>query len=113
MESTSVASGRATFTLAFDVGLGQPPGPSELALLSPVIVTLTATCPPSGADKTILPVDGGCVSYKTSIPEGDGLVPSFDTEGGLSFVERADLVALVEREERLALCGAGAPPCGP
>jgi hypothetical protein len=113
VESTSVASELVTFTLAFDVGLGQPPGPDELALLSPVTVTLTATCPPSGADATVLRVDGGCVTYRTSIPEGGGLVPSFDADGGLSFVERADLVAFVEREERLTLCGAGAPPCGP
>lgn len=113
VESTFVASGRATFTLEFDVGLGQPPGPGELALLRPVTVTLTATCPPSGADVTVLRVDGGCVTYRTSIPEGDDAVPSFDTDGGLSFVERVDLVALVEREEELSLCGAGAPPCGP
>jgi membrane-associated phospholipid phosphatase/tRNA A-37 threonylcarbamoyl transferase component Bud32 len=111
--STSVASGRATFMLEFDVGLGQPPGPDELALLSPVTVTLTATCPPPGADTTILRVDGGCVTYRTSISEDDGLVPSFDADGGLSFVERVDLVALVDREEQLTLCGAGAPPCGP
>jgi hypothetical protein len=113
VESTFVASGRATFTLEFDVGLGQPPGPGELALLRPVTVTLTATCPPSGADVTVLRVDGGCVTYRTSIPEGNDAVPSFDTDGGLSFVERADLVAFVEREEELSLCGAGAPPCGP
>ncbi len=56
-------------------------------------------------------VDGGCVTYQASIPEGATAVPSFDGGGGLSFVERADLVAFVEREEDLTLCGADAPPC--
>jgi tRNA A-37 threonylcarbamoyl transferase component Bud32 len=113
VESTFVANGRATFTLAFDVGLGQPPGPGELALLTPVTVSLTTACPPPGPDTRVLRVDGGCVTYQTSIPAGDGAVPSFETDGGLSFVERTDLVALVDQEEGLALCGSGAPPCGP
>lgn len=113
VESTSVVSDRASFTLAFDVGLGQPPGPGELALLTPVTVTLTATCPSPGPDAAVLPVDGGCVTYRTSIPEGDGLVPSFDADGGLSFVDRVDLVRFVDQEEHLTLCGAGAPPCDP
>jgi membrane-associated phospholipid phosphatase len=83
-------------------------------VLNPVVVTLTATCPPAG-DPTIefLPVEGGCVTYQTSIPEGSSdTVPSFDPGGGLSFVERSDLVTIVEQKEDLTLCGADAPPCG-
>jgi hypothetical protein len=36
---------------------------------------------------------------------------SFEAGGGLSFVERSELVAAVEREENLVLCGAQAPQC--
>jgi hypothetical protein len=115
IESARVVRGRATFILAYELGLGQPPGPGELALLNPVSVSLTTNCPSTQGDTTlqVLPVDGGCVAYRTSIPEGQGEIPSFDTDGGLSFVERADLVAFVEQEEGLTLCGAGAPPCEP
>jgi hypothetical protein len=83
-------------------------------VLNPVVVTLTATCPPKG-DPTMefLPVEGGCVTYQTSIPEGSSdTIPSFDPGGGLSFVERSDLVAIVDQKEDLTLCGADAPPCG-
>jgi hypothetical protein len=113
IESTRVVRSRATFTLAYDVGLGQPPAPGELALLNPVSVSLTAICPPAVGDTRTLPVDGGCVAYRTSIPEGGSAIPSFETDGGLSFVDRADLVTFVDREEDLTLCGAGGPPCQP
>jgi hypothetical protein len=106
--------GRATFTLSYEVGLGQPPAPGELALLQPVSVSLTADCPPAVGNTRTLPVDGGCVAYRTSIPEGgETAIPSFDPDGGLSFVDRADLVSLIEQEEGLSLCGAGAPACEP
>ena len=77
---------------------------------SPVTVTLTATCP---ADTTaqVFQEEGGCVTYE--IPPGTepGSVPSFDPGGGLTFIERSDLVASVERDEDQTLCGALAPPC--
>jgi hypothetical protein len=114
IESARVSRGGATFTLNYEVGFGQPPAPGELSLLQPVSVSLTANCPPAVENTRALPVDGGCVAYRTSIPEGgESAIPSFDAGGGLSFVERADLVTLVEQEEGLTLCGAGAPPCEP
>jgi tRNA A-37 threonylcarbamoyl transferase component Bud32/membrane-associated phospholipid phosphatase len=111
--SERIVRDRATFTLEFDFGLGQPPGPGEGALLNPVTVTLTATCPPTEGDSPIqiLRFDGGCVTYETSIPDDAAAIPSFDTGGGLSFVERADLVTFVDEEEGLTLCGADAAPC--
>jgi len=36
-------------------------------------------------------------------------MPSFEADGGLSFVPRSQLVAFVENDEDLTLCGAGAP----
>jgi hypothetical protein len=36
-------------------------------------------------------------------------VPSFDPDGGLSFVPRFQLETFVNRDEGLILCGAGAP----
>jgi hypothetical protein len=38
-------------------------------------------------------------------------VPSFDPDGGLTFTERSDLIASIERDVDQTLCGALAPPC--
>jgi tRNA A-37 threonylcarbamoyl transferase component Bud32/membrane-associated phospholipid phosphatase len=113
VESARIVRDRATFTLEFAFGLGQPPGPGEGALLNPVIVTLTATCPPTQGDSTIqiLRFDGGCVTYQTSIPDDAAAIPSFDIGGGLTFVDRGDVVTFVDQEEGLILCGADAAPC--
>ena len=45
--------------------------------------------------------DGGCVTYRSSLPAGVRPVPSFDHGGGLSFVPRSQLVAFVDRDENL------------
>jgi hypothetical protein len=81
--------------------------------LNPVIVTLTATCPPTQGDSTTqsLRFDGGCVTYQTSIPDDAAAIPSFDIGGGLTFVDRVDVVTFVDQEEGLILCGADAAPC--
>ena len=60
-----------------------------------------------------IPVEGGCVTYEVPPGTEPGSVPSFEDGGGLSFVDRSELVASVERDEDLVLCGAGAPPCAP
>ncbi len=112
---SSVVRGRATIDLL--VTGGEPGGgPFGVRLgnagsSATVEVTLTPTCPASGDDPTVrlIDVDGGCVTYRSSLPAGAEQVPSFDAGGGLSFVERSDLVGLVDREEDLRLCGIGAP----
>jgi hypothetical protein len=80
---------------------------------SPVTVTLTETCPAGTLDPEIqvIQIDGGCVTYQVPPGTEPGSVPSFDTGGGLTFIDRSDVVASVERDEDLTLCGALAPPC--
>jgi tRNA A-37 threonylcarbamoyl transferase component Bud32 len=56
--------------------------------------------------------EGGCVSYRFSFPAGSGAALVLDAEQALDFEHRAALVGFVERQEGLALCGAGAP-CPP
>jgi hypothetical protein len=101
-EMATVARGRATFS----VGIGSD-------LLSPVVVTLTETCPVDTSLQQI-PIEGGCVTYRVPPGTEPGSVPSFDPGGrGLSFIDRSELVASVEQDEDLILCGADAPPCAP
>jgi len=101
-EQASVVRGRASFTLR--IGL--------LEMVSPVTVTLTETCPADTALQTI-PVDGGCVTYQVPPGTEAGSVPSFDEGGGLAFTDRVELVASVDRDEDLVLCGTEAPACDP
>jgi hypothetical protein len=100
-EQASIARGTASFT----VGIGSD-------LISPVTVTVAATCPADAARQAI-PLDGGCVTYQIPAGTGAGTVPSFDDGGGLSFIDRRELVAAVDQAEDLVLCGAHAPPCAP
>ncbi|MDP9326650.1 MAG: hypothetical protein M3P10_00410 [Actinomycetota bacterium] len=100
-EQATVARDRASFT----VGIGSD-------LVSPVTVTFAETCPADTALQAI-PIDGGCVTYQVPPGTEAGSVPSFDDGGGLSFIDRSELVASVEQDEDLVLCGAQAPPCAP
>jgi tRNA A-37 threonylcarbamoyl transferase component Bud32 len=100
-EQASVVKGRASFT----VGIGSD-------LTNPVIVTLVATCPTDASVRTI-PVQGGCVTYEVPPGTEPATVPSFDNGRGLRLMDRGEIVAAVDRDEDLVLCGAGAPPCGP
>jgi hypothetical protein len=113
--SASVIRGRAT--ILFRVGPGRGPGVNlefgggddEGAQVQVVFLEV---CPSAGDPGTqVLDVGGGCVTYRSALPEGVGPVPSFDEGGGLAFVQRSDLVAFVESQEDLTLCGADAPPC--
>ena len=99
-EQASVVRDRASFT----VGIGSD------EMVSPVTVTLAATCPEDASVEAI-PIEGGCVTYQVPPGTEPGSVPSFGA--GLSFVERSELVAAVERDTDLVLCGAHAPPCLP
>jgi tRNA A-37 threonylcarbamoyl transferase component Bud32 len=77
-----------------------------------VTVTFALECPPSpDASTRVLPVEGGCVTYETNVPEGTPGVPSFDPGGGLSFVDRQEIVDAVQEQIGEVLCGAAAPPC--
>lgn len=75
----------------------------------PVTVTLTASCPARVAGTDQIPIDGGCVTYRSTVTDPD--VPSFASAGGLSFTPRADLIAAVAADDHQVLCGALAPPC--
>jgi hypothetical protein len=86
----------------FEVGVD---GGSNL----PVTVTLTATCPAPIEGTEPITIDGGCVTVERTLDDPD--VPSFETDGGLSFTPREDLVAAVDAEDDQVLCGALAPPC--
>jgi hypothetical protein len=114
VSGVTIVRGRATFEL-LDTGEDRGGGGHiRLAIAQgledpTVDVTLTPTCPAT-VDPTIqaIEVEGGCVSYH-AVPAGAGPVPSFDPDAGLSFVPRSQLVAFVERDEDMILCGAGAP----
>jgi len=88
-------------TATFEVGVGD--GTSM-----PVTVTLTAACPAPIGGTEHIPIDGGCIAYRSAITDPD--VPSFSPGGGLSFVARAELVATVADDDQV-LCGALAPAC--
>jgi len=104
--------GHSTFELLV-VGGGGRNGSFQLQLgtggASPAVdVTLTRTCTRGGHDPTIkfFEVEGGCVTYRSGLPAGAGAIPSFDPRGGLSFIPRSQLVAFVNQDEDLILCGA-------
>jgi len=110
----TIVRGHSTFHLLVMGGDGGN-GSIQLQLgqggASPAVdVTLTPTCAPmeNGPTIKVYEVEGGCVTYRSSLPAGVGPVPSFDHGGGLSFVPRSQLVASVDRDEDLILCGAGA-----
>jgi membrane-associated phospholipid phosphatase/tRNA A-37 threonylcarbamoyl transferase component Bud32 len=75
----------------------------------PVTVTLTASCPAPVAGTEQIPIDGGCVTYRSTVAGPN--VPSFEPDGGLSFTPRADLIAAVDADDGQVLCGALTPPC--
>ncbi len=102
-------NGEATINLGID-----KIGPSA------IIVTLTAQCPASGPSPVpptpteidLHPVPGGCITYRLFAPEGTEPDLISDLEQALASQPRSVLVAHVERQVGLALCGAGAP-CDP
>ncbi len=88
-------AGQATFT----VGVGDG--------FDPVTVSLTESCPAHVAGTEQIPIDGGCVTYRSTVT--GPFVASFAPNGGLEFTSRADLVAAVAAEDDQVLCGALAP----
>ncbi len=75
----------------------------------PITVSFTGSCPAPVAGTERIPVDGGCVTYRSTV--GDPGVPSFTPQGGLSFTPRQELVATVATQDDQVLCGVLAPPC--
>jgi membrane-associated phospholipid phosphatase/tRNA A-37 threonylcarbamoyl transferase component Bud32 len=111
---TTIERGRAEFDLEADYTGGNEierdvGGTTRTATTS---VILTATCPSASSDPTAETIDdpGGCVVFRTSLPADQVPGPSFES-GELSFADRSTLVATVEDESDLALCGAGSD-CG-
>jgi tRNA A-37 threonylcarbamoyl transferase component Bud32 len=101
--TTEVVRDRVTF----DVSLAGGP--------TTVTVTLTKTCPANAPDPetTVIPIDGGCVTYHAPSGVQPGEVPTFNPGGGLMLIERRGVVDAVQRDIGLTLCGADAPPCDP
>jgi hypothetical protein len=98
VSTAETVQGRAIFA----IGVGD--GSSE-----PVTVTLTESCPAPIAGTEVIHIDGGCVTYRSTITDPD--VPSFASGGGLSLASRADLIDAVAADDDQLLCGALAPPC--
>jgi len=114
LSGATIVRGRATFELLVMGGDG---GNGSIQLQvgqgggAPAVdVTLTPTCSPTNGDSMIkvFEVEGGCVTYRSSLPAGVGPVPSFNPGGGLSLAPRSQLVGFVDQDENLILCGAGA-----
>jgi hypothetical protein len=97
---TEIVRDQARFTVGLSSGSGED-----------VTVTLTVACPAPAAGTDQIPVEGGCVTYTSTIADADADVPSFEPGGGLSFVPREDLVQVVAEHDGQVLCGADAPPC--
>jgi tRNA A-37 threonylcarbamoyl transferase component Bud32 len=97
VSSAETVRGKATFAVGVS-GSGEP-----------VTVTLTESCPASAEGTQQIPLDGGCVTYRSTISSHDA--PSFAPGAGFSFTSRADLIAAVEADDDQVLCGALAPPC--
>src|SRR5262245_56078465 len=89
----------------FQVGIGDG-GSTE-----PIVVTLTATCPPDAQGQRTIRIDGGCIALTGAPPGEPAGVPAFSPNGGLTTIDRSQVVALVEQQTDQTLCGADAPPC--
>jgi hypothetical protein len=72
-------------------------------------VTLTAACPAPVDGAQQIEIEGGCVTYRSTVDAP--AIPSFEPGGGLSFIDRGEIVAAVAAEGDRVLCGALAPPC--
>src|SRR5918994_79212 len=55
--------------------------------------------------------DGGCVTYRFAFDGDVNASAMIALDAALSFQPRSDLVAEVERQSGLTLCGADAPEC--
>ena len=67
------------------------------------------SCPAPVAGTQQISIDGGCVTYRSTVGEPDA--PSFAPDDGLFFTPRDDLIAAVAADDDQVLCGALAPAC--
>jgi hypothetical protein len=74
-----------------------------------VTVWFTPSCPVLVAGDEQIPVEGGCVTYRANVD--DPSVPSFRTNGDLTFIARTFVIGAVAEDGGRVLCGALAPPC--
>jgi hypothetical protein len=54
---------------------------------------------------------GGCITYRYRFGPGASTTLALEADEALSFTPRAAVVAAVEHDLGLSLCGVGAPPC--
>jgi membrane-associated phospholipid phosphatase/tRNA A-37 threonylcarbamoyl transferase component Bud32 len=114
LSSATIVRGRADFVMQVGVGGGGTGAGIQLQVGqesgATTRVTLTQACPSADSHQTMQTVDvvGGCVAYRSSSAAEAGVTPSFEEGGGLSFLDRSTLVASVEDESDLTLCGVGA-----
>jgi membrane-associated phospholipid phosphatase/tRNA A-37 threonylcarbamoyl transferase component Bud32 len=113
LSSATIVRGRADFVMQVGAGGGGNGAGIQLQVGqesgATTQVTLTQHCPAESDPTTqTLEVAGGCVVYRSSPAAEDGVTPSFEEGGGLSLLERSTLVASVEDESGLSLCGVGA-----
>jgi hypothetical protein len=54
---------------------------------------------------------GGCITYRYRFGPGASTTLALEADEALSFIPRAVVVAAVEHDLGLSLCGVGAPPC--
>jgi tRNA A-37 threonylcarbamoyl transferase component Bud32/membrane-associated phospholipid phosphatase len=95
---TTVRDGEATVGFT----LGQDSSPE-------VTLRFAASCGDVPADADAFRAVGSCIVYRSVLPEGPQVEPSFGQGGGLSFVLRRDLVSHVQETEDADLCGLGVP----
>jgi tRNA A-37 threonylcarbamoyl transferase component Bud32/membrane-associated phospholipid phosphatase len=86
-------------TVTFSVGVGG----------NDATVWFTPSCPVLVAGDEQIPVEGGCVTYRAYVD--DPSVPSFRTNGDLTFIARTFVIGAVAEDDGRVLCGALAPPC--
>jgi hypothetical protein len=55
--------------------------------------------------------EGGCVTYEFAFKGGASTSLVFEADQALAFESRSELVARVDDDTNLSLCGALAPPC--
>ena len=66
---------------------------------------------PSFTGIRFLLFDGGCISYTFRFASGASSTLAIEAVAALSLLTRATIVAGVQEDPGLILCGAGAPPC--
>ena len=111
LDSTIAGAHAVQVDLRAECELGEavevPPAPDEVGMQAFVQPDL----PPGFNGVRFLTFGGGCVAYRYRFAGNAPPTLALEAEEALSFVPRAEIVALVRTEFDESLCGAGAPPC--